>query len=64
MFQISAMINLKTEFEGNFTKVLVFEVLFFEVLVFKGVRTKHGPLVHQPPFWTGSMDHLYGPLFF
>ena len=24
-------------------------------------RTKHGPLVHGPPLWTGSMDPLHGP---
>ena len=22
------------------------------------VRTKHGPGVHGPPLWTGSMDHF------
>ena len=26
-----------------------------------GVRTKHGPGVHGPPLWTGSMDHFHGP---
>ena len=26
-----------------------------------GVRTKHGPGVHGPPPWTGSMDHFHGP---
>ena len=25
------------------------------------VRTKHGPGVHGPPLWTGSMDHVHGP---
>ena len=25
------------------------------------VRTKHGPGVHRPPPWTGSMDHFHGP---
>ena len=25
------------------------------------VRTKHGPGVHGPPLWTGSMDHFHGP---
>ena len=25
------------------------------------VRTKHGPGVHGPPPWTGSMDHFHGP---
>ena len=25
------------------------------------VRTKHGPGVHGPPLWTGSMDHFRGP---
>ena len=27
----------------------------------QGVRTKHGPGVHGPPLWTGSMDHFHGP---
>ena len=27
----------------------------------KRVRTKHGPGVHGPPLWTGSMDHFHGP---
>ena len=27
----------------------------------KWVRTKHGPGVHGPPLWTGSMDHFHGP---
>ena len=31
------------------------------ILVFFWVRTKHGPGVHRPPLWTGSMDHLHGP---
>ena len=25
------------------------------------VRTKHGPGVHEPPPWTGSIDHFHGP---
>ena len=25
------------------------------------VRTKHGPGVHGPLLWTGSMDHFHGP---
>ena len=25
------------------------------------VRTKHGPGVHGPPLWTGSMDYFHGP---
>ena len=28
---------------------------------FLRVRTKHGPGVHGPPLWTGSMDHFHGP---
>ena len=27
----------------------------------RGARTKHGPGVHGPPLWTGSMDHFHGP---
>ena len=27
----------------------------------EGERTKHGPLVHGPPLWTGSMDPLHRP---
>ena len=27
----------------------------------KWVRTKHGPGVHGPPLWTGSMDHFHEP---
>ena len=26
-----------------------------------GESTKHGPLVHGPPPWTGSMDRVHGP---
>ena len=25
----------------------------------QGESTKHGPLVHGPPPWTGSMDRVY-----
>ena len=32
-----------------------------ENMIRKGVRTKHGPGVHGPPLWTGSMDHFHGP---
>ena len=31
------------------------------VLTHGRVRTKHGPGVHGPPLWTGSMDHFHGP---
>ena len=27
----------------------------------EGVGTKHGPGVHGPLLWTGSMDHFHGP---
>ena len=27
----------------------------------KWESTKHGPLVHGPPLWTGSMEHFHGP---
>ena len=35
-------------------------VCFFTKWVLLRVRTKHGPGVHGPPPWTGSMDHFHG----